>query len=74
MLAAASGRWVMVSGGATGTSLCAALLTLPALAEVPCLVEAAHVQGVAAARLAANAARWREREDAAQDLPGSTSR
>ncbi len=61
MLAAATGRPVQVSGGATGTSLGAALLTLPWQPEAPSPAETAHVQGVAVGRLAAYAARWRER-------------
>jgi sugar (pentulose or hexulose) kinase len=61
MLATATGRPVLMSGAATGTSFGAALLTLPRPAEAPRPPEATHVPQVEAAWLAAYAARWRER-------------
>ena len=78
MLAAATGRPVLVSDGVTGTSLGAALLTLDAPGEALRAEPAAHVTDVAAARLAAYAARWRERaaggEGGRRQAPASTGR
>jgi sugar (pentulose or hexulose) kinase len=61
MAAAATGRPVLVSDGVTGTSLGAALLTLEKPKGALLREAAVHLAGQPPERLAAYAARWRER-------------